>query len=79
MMIGSVPSILWLIGEDGIVVAVLGLFAALAGFFWYRRRRATWHPRIETVSGESTPLSSKNKAWSDGIARAINEAIIQQA
>jgi Family of unknown function (DUF6232) len=60
-------------------LVILGVFAALFGYFWYRGCKPRWHLRISSASGESTPLSSTNKEWIASIAQAINEAIIHRA
>lgn len=67
--------------STGGAAAALGVGAAavLIGYFWYRGCKPIWHLRIGSASGESTPLSSIKQEWIQGIARAINEAIIHRA
>lgn len=63
--------------SGGMVLA--GLITGVLGYFWFRGCKAISHLRIASASGESTPLKSVNKDWIDGIARAINEAMIRRA
>lgn len=59
--------------------AVAGVIVGVLGYFWFRGCKPVSHLRIASASGESTPLKSVNKDWIDGIARAINEAMIGRA
>lgn len=79
MAIGALVLIGGFGGRGNGGMAVFGLVLGLAGYFWYRGNKPTWHLRISSASGESTPLSSQNQQWIEGIARAINEAIIHRA
>jgi hypothetical protein len=59
--------------------ALIGVIVGGLGYFWFRGCKPVSHLRIASASGESTPLKSVNQQWIDGIARAINEAIIRRA
>lgn len=58
---------------------LFGLAILAVGIAWYRDCKPTWHLRIASTSGESTPLKSVDKKWVEAIAHAINEAIIHRA
>jgi hypothetical protein len=58
---------------------IVGAIIAALGYFWYRGSKPMSHLRIASSSGESTPLKSINQQWINGIAQAINEAMIRRA
>jgi hypothetical protein len=59
--------------------AIFGGVVAAVGYFGKRGAKPTWHLRISSASGETTPLKSNDGRWISNIARAINEAIIHRA
>ena len=79
IVIGVLLSLAGLRGRGSVGQILLGLIVGVMGYFWYRGCKPTWHLRIASASGETTPLSSANQEWIDGIARAINEAMIHRA
>lgn len=63
--------------QNGFLILVGICFIVLGGI-WYRGCKPTWHLKISSASGESTPLQSVNEQWINAVARAINEAMIHR-
>lgn len=78
MAIGGVLLIGGLTSRSGSAADIGGAVVGLIGYFWYRGLKPTWHLRIASASGESTPLSSLNQKWIESISHAINEAIVHR-
>ena len=60
-------------GEKAVVLCVLGLIVAGVGIYWATRLEPEHHLRIVSAAGESSPLSSKEKGYIEGVVRAIHE------
>ena len=60
-------------GTTTFAVLILAL-----GCFWWRGLKPTWHLRIASASGESSPVKSHNQQWIAGIAQAIKKAMIHR-
>ncbi len=65
----SFNSTMWII--IGVLVLALGIYIAYVA-------KREYYLKITSAAGESTPISSKDKKYIDGIAVAINEALIRR-
>jgi hypothetical protein len=59
-------------------LAIIGVLVILGGIFYWKNLKSTWHLKISSSSGESTPLSSENKVRVESISHAIHEAMIHR-
>jgi Family of unknown function (DUF6232) len=63
--------------QSGAMWFIAALLVAV-GALWFRSLKPTWHLRIASASGETSPLESQDQKHIDDVARAINEAIIHR-
>lgn len=57
---------------------IFGALIVSLGVLWARVLRPDHHLQISSSAGESSALASKKKDYIDGIAHAINEAVIHR-
>ena len=70
LIVGSSSnSTIWIV--IGVLISVLGIYIAYTA-------KGKYFLKITSAAGESTPISSKDKKYIDGIAVAINEALIRR-
>lgn len=63
--------------QSGGGIAV-GLLMAIAGGLWFKSLKDIYHVRIGSAGGESNALSSINRQYIEGVAGALNEAIVMR-
>jgi hypothetical protein len=74
----------WLMIIGGAIIAIAGdgeglipgIILLILGAFWLSRLKDRYALRIQSSSGRSDGLTSKDKNYIDEMVRAINEAII---
>lgn len=58
--------------------AIFGLLVLGGGIWWAKSLKPTYHVRIGSAGGESNALSSFDRKYIEGVAAALNEAIIKR-
>ena len=72
-----VGAIVFLAGvSQEIVAAIVGLILAGLGVLWFRSLKPTFYIGLHTAGVENRALESKDEQWINGIATALNQAII---
>jgi len=78
----TVPAFLILTGIVGLffgrTVAPYAASCIALGAAWYALQKSQYHVLITSSSGESRPLSSKNKKWIKSVVAALNESIVHR-
>ena len=84
-MLSSSPSRLWpiILIILGIILLfcnyfVAGIIIGIIGGVWLFLQKPTYHVRVETASGASDALSSKNQKFISDIVNALNDAIVER-
>jgi hypothetical protein len=63
---------------DSTWLILFGVVLLGAGIAWAVLLKPTYHLRVSSASGETEPLSSKDKQYIDHVANALNEALIKR-
>jgi hypothetical protein len=74
----GIASLLFAASDKNAGIFVLGVVLVLVGGVMWRGARPTYGILIASASGESTPLTSRNKERIEKIIQAVNEAIIHR-
>jgi hypothetical protein len=64
--------------RDGTALILFGVVLLGAGIAWAVLLKPTYHLRVSSASGETEPLSSKDKQYIDHVITALNEALIKR-
>jgi len=64
--------------RDGTALILFGVVLLGAGIAWTVLLKPTYHLRVSSASGETEPLSSKDKQYIDHVVTALNEALIKR-